>query len=67
MVPPSKRRRIESKVEEITFDDAARHEYLTGFHKRKVQRAREAQEAAQKKARAEKLEDRKKVCRIHTV
>ena len=63
MPPPTKRRRTEPvAVEEITFDLSARHEYLTGFHKRKVQRAKQAQEAAEKRARAERIEHRKQVC-----
>ncbi len=62
MPPPTKRRRTEpTVVEEISFDLTARQEYLTGFHKRKLQRAKHAQEAAGKRARAEKLEDRKLV------
>ena len=48
-------------MEEITFDPTARQEFLTGFHKRKLQRAKHAQEAAERRARAEKLEERKKV------
>lgn len=48
-------------VEEITFDPSARQEYLTGFHKRKLQRAKHAQEAAERRMRAERLEGRKKV------
>ena len=62
MGPPPKRRKIETiAVEEITFDTAARQEYLTGFHKRKLQRAKHAQEIAEKKARAERVEGRRKV------
>ena len=62
MQPPAKRRRIETAaVEEIKFDIAARQEYLTGFHKRKLLRAKHAQEAAEKKARLERIEERRKV------
>jgi ribosomal RNA-processing protein 17 len=64
MPPPSKRRRVEknaSAVEEVMFDPSARQEYLTGFHKRKVQRAKHAQEIAEKRARAEKIEHRRKI------
>ncbi|EXJ96476.1 hypothetical protein A1O1_01602 [Capronia coronata CBS 617.96] len=62
MPPPTKRRRTEpTVVEEITFDPAARQEYLTGFHKRKLQRAKQAQEIAEKKARAERIVERKKL------
>ncbi|KAJ5902303.1 hypothetical protein N7495_002831 [Penicillium taxi] len=58
--PMNKRRKITvTKVEEVNFDPDARHEYLTGFHKRKVQRAKVAQEIAVQKAREEKRQDRK--------
>lgn len=64
MQPPAKKRRIETiTIEEIKFDPAARQEYLTGFHKRKLQRAKDAQEAAEKKARLDKVEQRRKVRR----
>lgn len=59
--PPSKKRKATHTVEEITFDDSARQEYLTGFHKRKVQRQKHAQEEAAKKAREEKIEFRKQL------
>ena len=62
MQPPAKKRRTETvAVEEIKFDTAARQEYLTGFHKRKLQRTKHAQEAAEKKARLERIEERRKV------
>ncbi|KAK5194846.1 hypothetical protein LTR92_004975 [Exophiala xenobiotica] len=62
MPPPTKRRRTEpTVVEEITFDPAARQEYLTGFHKRKLQRAKHAQEAAEKRAKEERLVERRKL------
>ena len=65
--PPSKKRRMGAgstrpeRSEEITFNPEARHEYLTGFHKRKVQRAKHAQEVAEKRAKEERREQRKKV------
>lgn len=59
--PPSKKRKSTSAVEEVTFDNDARHEYLTGFHKRKQQRIKFAQEQASKQARQEKLDARKQV------
>ena len=62
MPPPTKRRKTEpTAVEEITFDLSARQEYLTGFHKRKLQRAKHAKENAGRRERAEKLEERKEV------
>jgi len=56
-----KRKLNQSATEEVVFDPSARQEYLTGFHKRKVQRAKVAREAAAQKAREERIEDRKKV------
>lgn len=61
--PPSKKRKATHTVEEISFDNSARQEYLTGFHKRKVQRQKHAQEEAAKRAREEKIEFRKQVSR----
>lgn len=57
--PPSKKRKY--GVEEVSFDFDARQEYLTGFHKRKQQRIKLAQEEAAKKAREERLRTRKEV------
>jgi ribosomal RNA-processing protein 17 len=56
---PNKKRRIEHKIEEISFDDSKREDYLTGFHKRKVQRIKRAQEENEKKAKEERREMRK--------
>ncbi|KAJ5096917.1 hypothetical protein N7456_007638 [Penicillium angulare] len=56
-----KRKVTVQKVEEVNFDNDARHEYLTGFHKRKVQRAKHAQDIAEKKMREEKRQDRKRL------
>lgn len=50
------------QVEELTFDPAARQEYLTGFHKRKVQRIKHAQLENAKKEREEKVLHRREVC-----
>ncbi|KAJ3522518.1 hypothetical protein NM208_g12825 [Fusarium decemcellulare] len=59
--PQSKKRKTTSAVEEVSFDNDARHEYLTGFHKRKQQRIKNAQEEAAKRARQEKIEMRKQI------
>ncbi|CRG89811.1 hypothetical protein PISL3812_06850 [Talaromyces islandicus] len=61
MGPQAKRRKVASAVEEISFDPTARHDFLTGFHKRKQQRIKLAQEYAEKKAREDKREERKKI------
>ena len=60
MGPPMKRRKVEP-VAELTFDPEARQEYLTGFHKRKVQRVKHAQELAQKRDKEERVRDRREV------
>ncbi len=62
MPPPlPKRRKIAPAIEEITFDPAARQDYLSGFHKRKQQRIRHAKDDAVKRDRDTKLEARKQV------
>lgn len=60
--PPRKKRKAVSAVEELSFDFSAREEYLTGFHKRKLQRIKHAKDEAVKKDREEKLAARKIVC-----
>lgn len=57
----SRKRKLASRVEEINFDDTARHEFLTGFRKRKQQRIKHAQEVAEEKAREAKREERRRV------
>lgn len=46
-------------VEEVTFDKTSREEYLTGFHKRKLQRQKKAQEFNKEQARLAKIQERK--------
>jgi ribosomal RNA-processing protein 17 len=60
--PPSKKRKTEHKIEEIQFDFSAREDYLTGFHKRKVQRSRAAALQREKEAKEERIKMRKQVC-----
>lgn len=60
--PPKKKRKAASAIEEISFDVSAREDYLTGFHKRKLQRIKQAKEEAAKKDREDKLTARKIVC-----
>lgn len=59
--PPPKKRKLDAKIEEITYDGAKREDYLTGFHKRKVQRIKNAKEEDAKKAREERILMRKQV------
>lgn len=60
--PPKKRRKPVPTIEEIRFDASAREDYLTGFHKRKLQRIKNAKEEAAKKEREERVQARKQVC-----
>ncbi|KAL8713561.1 MAG: hypothetical protein Q9220_002423 [cf. Caloplaca sp. 1 TL-2023] len=59
IAPVKKRRKGEPVLEEITFDFNDREDYLTGFHKRKLQRIKHAKEEALVKERQEKIADRK--------
>lgn len=63
--PPKRRKKNSSGIEEISFDFSAREDYLTGFHKRKVQRIKRAQEEAAKKYREDRVAARKAVSRLH--
>lgn len=56
-----KKRKLAAPVEEISFDTEARQQFLTGFRKRKLARVRHAQEVAAKRAREERIQDRKMV------
>ncbi|KAJ5242411.1 uncharacterized protein N7469_000738 [Penicillium citrinum] len=58
---PSVKRRKVSKTEEVNFDPDARHEFLTGFRKRKQERIKHAQNAAEKRYREERRRDRAKL------
>ena len=59
--PPKKRRKASHNAEEIIFNVEERQDYLSGFHKRKVQRQKQAQTEAAKREREEKLAARKHV------
>ncbi|KAL6716204.1 hypothetical protein ACLMJK_005770 [Lecanora helva] len=59
LLPPTKKRKFNPAIEEITFDPSAREDYLTGFHKRKLQRIKHAQGEATKREREEKIAARK--------
>ncbi|KAK9835043.1 hypothetical protein WJX81_006555 [Elliptochloris bilobata] len=54
------KRRQKRKGLEVVFDPAAHKDFVTGFHKRKLQRRKEAQEKLEEKARKQRLEDRAK-------
>ncbi|EGC43989.1 conserved hypothetical protein [Histoplasma capsulatum var. duboisii H88] len=65
MAPSAKRRKLTAShpnaVQEILFDPQARAEFLTGFHKRKLERAKQAQENAEKRSKEEKKEQRRRM------
>lgn len=52
-----KQKRLQ-QVPEISWDDDSRRDYLTGFHKRKMQRKKDAQAKAMVLMRAEKIQQR---------
>ncbi|USP79918.1 Ribosomal RNA-processing protein 17 [Curvularia clavata] len=62
MGPPNKKRKLAvTAPETIEFDFAAREEYLTGFHKRKLERKKHAQEENAKREKEEKLRLRREL------
>lgn len=56
-----KSRKIATAIDEISFSASAREEYLTGFHKRRLQRVQKAKDENIRKEREEKIKARKKV------
>ncbi|KAF7315562.1 hypothetical protein MIND_00071500 [Mycena indigotica] len=55
----AKKRAKKSQINEIIFDEDARREFLTGFHKRKVAKADAARKKAAERERQERLETRR--------
>ena len=66
LLPPAgkKRKASAAAIDEIAYDQAARLDYLTGFHRRKQARIRHAQGLAERRARQDRIESRKKACRF---
>ncbi|KAI7902422.1 nucleolar protein 12-domain-containing protein [Cokeromyces recurvatus] len=56
-----KRKAKEDIVESVDFDEASRTEFLTGFHKRKLERKKKTKEKYAKLAREEKLRNRREM------
>ncbi|KDN52695.1 hypothetical protein K437DRAFT_253890 [Tilletiaria anomala UBC 951] len=56
---PIKYSRSARRVNTVTFDDAARAEYLSGFHKRKVQRKEKARKYLEEQKKIELKENRR--------
>lgn len=48
-------------VEEVVFDKESRKEYLTGFHKRKLQRQKKAQDYIKEQERLARIQERKEM------
>ncbi len=59
--PQPKKRKRTAAIEEINFDFDKRQDYLTGFHKRKVERIKRAQAENEKKFKEERIKQRKQV------
>ncbi|GMM41667.1 hypothetical protein FOG51_03098 [Hanseniaspora uvarum] len=57
----NKHKKNAKAVEEVTFDKSERLEYLTGFHKRKLERQKNAQVFLKEQARLMKIEERRKL------
>lgn len=49
------------RVDEVTFDKEKRKEFLTGFHKRKLQRRKRAQEQKEEQSRLSRIEERAQI------
>ncbi|KAI6046066.1 nucleolar protein 12-domain-containing protein [Pisolithus marmoratus] len=55
----AKRRKKNSQIKEIVFDEDARREFLTGFHKRKLAKKEDAKKRAILKEKQQRLELRR--------
>ncbi|KAF8210386.1 nucleolar protein 12-domain-containing protein [Mycena galopus ATCC 62051] len=55
----AKKRAKSTQIKEILFDDDARREFLTGFHKRKLAKADAARKKAAEREKQERLEARR--------
>lgn len=56
-----KKKQKKEQVKEVLFDDTARREFLTGFHKRKLARKEAGKAKALEKERQHRLEERREV------
>ncbi|KAI0351051.1 hypothetical protein OH77DRAFT_1439482 [Trametes cingulata] len=55
----AKKKAKREQIKEIVFDDDARREFLTGFHKRKLQKKEAAKQKAKEREKQERLEARR--------
>ncbi|KAH6913956.1 nucleolar protein 12-domain-containing protein [Coprinopsis sp. MPI-PUGE-AT-0042] len=60
-VGAAKRRAKRNEIKEVLFDDEARREFLTGFHKRKKAKADAARQKAKEREKQERLEERREI------
>ncbi|ESK97128.1 protein required for cell viability rrp17 [Moniliophthora roreri MCA 2997] len=60
----SKKRAKRTQVKQVIFDEDARREFLTGFHKRKVAKAEAARKKAAEREKRERLQTKKEQRRM---
>lgn len=60
----AKKKAKREQIKEILFDDEARREFLTGFHKRKLAKAEAARSKAKEREKQERLEARREQRRM---
>ncbi|KAF8806439.1 hypothetical protein BYT27DRAFT_7167731 [Phlegmacium glaucopus] len=60
----AKKKAKRDQIKEIVFDDEARREFLTGFHKRKLAKAEAARSKAKEREKQERLEARREQRRM---
>ncbi|KAI0256162.1 nucleolar protein 12-domain-containing protein [Lactifluus subvellereus] len=60
----AKKRQKQEQVKAVVFDDDARREFLTGFHKRKLAKKEESKKKAQAREKQERLEARREQRRV---
>lgn len=56
-----KEKKLKNRVAEVVFDKENRKNYLTGFHKRKLERKKKAQEYLEEQAKKDRLEERARI------
>lgn len=56
-----KEKKLKHRVQEVVFDKDKRKDYLTGFHKRKLERKKKAQEYIEEEAKKQRLEERARI------
>ncbi|KAJ3883592.1 nucleolar protein 12-domain-containing protein [Lentinula edodes] len=60
----AKKRAKRNQVQEVIFDDTARHDFLTGFHKRKLAKTEAAKKKALEREKQQRQEDRREQRRM---